>query len=891
MDLNKKVLCQNVIIRSYEKGMKYLQGLKEKNNFDRIQYQILDLTCDDRIKDLSETCFNGVVDYHYYGNVSLGVLINSSIKTTNSAYVNWINSDTEVKVEDVLSIIGRQTLPETFIVNSMCNYGNAKVSIQPYAYKGSTSVNLRDDYRRLLLCLDPYFFPYEYIKDVVVSPEIFDSAMYDLIMQVLITNHEYSVYKETMMIIREAIINIDCENINTFQQWWYEDDVTNFILPLVKSSKANYVQYGAYYLLMCKFANNNNMEHKGVVVGDRIASFYKLVKKVLDEIDDEIILNYNKSDVIDKFLINDIYSIKHGTSFKRGINVKEGNAVLEYNGVKVAELSKAHIAILAVNMEKGILSIDGHLHGEYMLEGIGFEFYAKVDDVIYPVEQTPLDGITRLFGKEVRKSYSFHSEIDISGIKLPNKIKWCIKTNGVEIPLRWQTVAGKQTRVCDSRPEAHWITKPYVIKYRNKSITVEAYKGKLQTIGNELRVLKGYLKIRPVSQAVKTIVLRCLYWISRVWLRNKNIYITADKLYYGGDQGQYIFEYYMNNPKYNVDAYYVINKNSSDYPALKKKYGKHVVEFESIRNRLLTLNAKVIIATHGNAYGYCSIGKKLAVQVKELCNADVVIAYHGCCTLNVENNLNRAANNQRKIYVSSPYDKYNLSKPAYYLTDEMIEVTGLPRFDGLKSDDKRKILLSFTWRNNASVRNTNMGNTRKYNPYFKETDYYEIYNRLINDEKLLETARKHGYTISFLLHPVLSAQKIDFVAQEGVEILEPTATVKYETILKQASLMVTDYSGVQFDFAYMKKPVLYYHNEKLPPQYAEDDENLTSKKIGFGEVCYEHEEIVDLLCKYIERECAMSEKYSKRVTEFFKYLDYDNCKRIADSIQKYMANK
>ena len=34
--------------------------------------------------------------------------------------------------------------------------------------------------------------------------------------------------------------------------------------------------------------------------------------------------------------------------------------------------------------------------------------------------------------------------------------------------------------------------------------------------------------------------------------------------------------------------------------------------------------------------------------------------------------------------------------------------------------------------------------------------------------------------------------------------------ISYEDLLTESSLMVTDYSGVQFDFAYMKKPIIYY---------------------------------------------------------------------------------
>ena len=52
-----------------------------------------------------------------------------------------------------------------------------------------------------------------------------------------------------------------------------------------------------------------------------------------------------------------------------------------------------------------------------------------------------------------------------------------------------------------------------------------------------------------------------------------------------------------------------------------------------------------------------------------------------------------------------------------------LKLTGVPRYDGLINDDKRQILITPTWRMQASVPVTrNEGVARDYNPLFKETD-------------------------------------------------------------------------------------------------------------------------------------------------------------------------
>ena len=159
------------------------------------------------------------------------------------------------------------------------------------------------------------------------------------------------------------------------------------------------------------------------------------------------------------------------------------------------------------------------------------------------------------------------------------------------------------------------------------------------------------------------------------------------------------------------------------------------------------------------------------------------------------------------------------------------------------------------------------------------------YNGLINAEKFIEHAKKNGYKIVYLLHPAMSSQLQDFEQHDGVEVVAATSDISYEKILTESSLMVTDYSGVQFDFAYMKKPLVYYHPEVLPPQYEEG--GLIYETMGFGPICVNHEQIVDTLCKYMDNNCEMEPMYKERVEDFFEYDDHNNCERIYEKVIEF----
>ena len=211
---------------------------------------------------------------------------------------------------------------------------------------------------------------------------------------------------------------------------------------------------------------------------------------------------------------------------------------------------------------------------------------------------------------------------------------------------------------------------------------------------------------------------------------------------------------------------------------------------------------------------------------------------------------------------------------------DALKLTGVPRYDGLKNRAQKILVISPTWRMQSALPPT--GGTesvsRTYNPNFKETSYYKVYNSLINDPRLLGEARKYGYRIQYVLHPIVSPQKDDFVQNDLVEIIPSIGEMSYEKIFCEGALMVTDFSGVQFDFAYMRKPVIYLHHHDIPQHYEEGA--FFYDTMGFGEICHTNDELIDVLCRYMKNDCQMPDLYRSRADDFFAFSDHHNCERI-----------
>ena len=56
--------------------------------------------------------------------------------------------------------------------------------------------------------------------------------------------------------------------------------------------------------------------------------------------------------------------------------------------------------------------------------------------------------------------------------------------------------------------------------------------------------------------------------------------------------------------------------------------------------------------------------------------------------------------------------------------------------------------------------------------------------------------------------------------------------------------------------------------------------------MGFGDITYSEDELVEMIKKIIGDECVMEDKFKNRVDKFFKYNDKDNCKRVYDWLKE-----
>ena len=208
----------------------------------------------------------------------------------------------------------------------------------------------------------------------------------------------------------------------------------------------------------------------------------------------------------------------------------------------------------------------------------------------------------------------------------------------------------------------------------------------------------------------------------------------------------------------------------------------------------------------------------------------------------------------------------------YNYDEDIIKVVGFPRFDNLSNvSDKKQILIMPTWRRSID---------HLKDEQIIKSLYFQKMNSLFNNERLIKLAEDNGYDIIIKPHPKIIDIIRLFDTNDYVHI---DKTSSYQDLFNNSSLLITDYSSVAFDFAYIKKPVIYY-------QYADDyhfeETFFDYETMGFGEVISDENELVNLVEKYIINDCEMKDKYKDRVDSFYKFKDKNNCKRVYEEIKK-----
>ena len=228
-------------------------------------------------------------------------------------------------------------------------------------------------------------------------------------------------------------------------------------------------------------------------------------------------------------------------------------------------------------------------------------------------------------------------------------------------------------------------------------------------------------------------------------------------------------------------------------------------------------------------------------------------------------------------------------KEEFGYNDKNVKLTGFCRFDGLENAFQKNnlILIMPTHRKWLNTNAVTSKPTEKEEKRFLESEFYKEYSSILTNNELLNMLKKNNTKIIFYIHYALQVYSYLFKKFENeYVIIAQSDLFDVQDLLRESKVLITDYSSVFFDFAYMKKPILYYQFDIDRYRESHYKEGYFSyKDDGFGEICLDKNSLQKKLVKIIKNNYQMEKRYIQRVDDFFDVIDKNNCERIYSYIK------
>ncbi|MCI7575396.1 MAG: CDP-glycerol glycerophosphotransferase family protein [Bacteroidales bacterium] len=352
----------------------------------------------------------------------------------------------------------------------------------------------------------------------------------------------------------------------------------------------------------------------------------------------------------------------------------------------------------------------------------------------------------------------------------------------------------------------------------------------------------------------------------------KDIWLTGERNDTAQENGIYFFNYLQQfHPE--IKAYYVCNQAIAD----KADLHGHWLKYNSLKHKIYFCAAGVYASSQYNAnYPSTVFGKKHYPFPPKGFN---VFLQHGITYADVSPFYGKKTSDIN-LFICGATPEYEAVRKDFGYGINEVGLTGFARFDGLHGyEEKRQILLMPTWRRQLAECPLSD---------FAQNGYYKAIKGLLTDKAVAAFLRDNNMVLKFCPHYLMNAYLPLFAdVQNDVVIIANPETESVQSMLKESMVLITDVSSVQFDFAYMKKPLIYYwwDYEQIIREHLQKG-YFDFETMGFGPVVREMHDLLNRLQELAHNEWKNEKTYVDKINRFFPYNDSDNCKRIYDEILK-----
>ena len=736
---------------------------------------------------------------------------------------------------------------------------------------------------RIIDVLEKYNYIQMHVTASFVKAEVLERHRFDenlkfaedskFVTSVILDKLKYGVVSEALHLYRKRVNASSAIQNKGISKEWYLDTPRHYYLETIQESIEKYGTVLLYiqYLILYDFQWRLRDDLTRILTEEEQGWYKDCLKEMLSYMDDDLICHLDKMYVEYKIYA---LSLKYGYDIREKLKYRKGS--LYFNNIKIYSLqAKSLFTADVLRIRNGMLYLSGRIWCPFA-EEITITIENDRGDS-YEVVSRPA-GFRKavIFGEELVRVRGYEVELPLEGVKSFSVYGRYRNKYPQKLYLR----VGKFSHLSQEVPELYYHDEGYMVGYDEaEAKLIVRRKHLFPHLAKEFRLLGRCLKDKKYEIAG----FRVLAHLVRPFLR-KERWIVMERINVAGDNAEHFYKYLKKHEDKDIKSFFTISGDSPDYEKMAQ-IGK-VLPFRKFCYKLNVLLAKNIISSQGEDNIFNPWDKD-SVYIRDLYKYNFVFLQHGIIKDDLSEWLNKFNKNLQMFVTSAKPEYESILEGDYFYDKSVVKLTGLPRYDNLKQDitPKKSIIFMPTWRFALACRLNNDTGERIYNPLFKQSEFFRFYDRLIHDERLNRVLKENGYRGKFFLHTHHRVQIDDFSDGDAIKVLRDG--IDYQEEFQNNALLITDFSSVAFDFAYLKKPVIYtqfdldtfFQGQVYSKGYFEYERD------GLGPVCYDYETTLQTIIDYVENDCRLDPLYDERGNRFYQWFDANNCQRVYEEIR------
>lgn len=329
-----------------------------------------------------------------------------------------------------------------------------------------------------------------------------------------------------------------------------------------------------------------------------------------------------------------------------------------------------------------------------------------------------------------------------------------------------------------------------------------------------------------------------------------------------------LFEWLQTQSKYKKISYYIINKHNVQYKQIATKYPHNIIPVEHGMLDWPLLRKMVRAKFWLDSF-----------QVISAFDPDAIIRKGKITTVYTQHGINYfkpgflgniaiSPKYFNKIIFSNTTER-ELFKKYYGYNDKNAVIAGLSRWDLMKKHPQEKIIFAYF----TSRAYLNQGRRAQ----LTQSKYYKNIIAFLSSRKMKEFLQKNNIKLYVgMHHEMTKCKQIKKQMLSEVNLIEDK---DIGNIKQKASMLITDFSSMCFDFMIKDKPVIFFRVDagdslcKLHPDSAENDINVEKKNNELYNIFYTAEDVVDSIEKYVKNNFQLEKEYIAKNEKFFTYRE------------------